>query len=48
MFSIQINQGEVEDLYPSFIAVSWHGPDYDKPLRQRFKGKIIQNETILL
>ncbi len=22
-------------LQPSCVAVSWHGPDYDKPLRQR-------------
>jgi hypothetical protein len=27
-----------EDLYPSFIAVSWHGEDYDKPLRDRTRG----------
>jgi hypothetical protein len=26
-----------EDMYPSFIAVSWLGGDYDKPLRQRIK-----------
>ena len=27
----------MEDLYPSFIAVSWHGSDYETPLRHRAK-----------
>ena len=36
---VSSTKGEVEDLYPSFIAVSWHGPSYDIPLRQRVKGK---------
>ena len=35
---VSSTKGEVEDLYPSFIAVSWHGPSYDLPLRQRVKG----------
>lgn len=24
-----------EDVYPSFVAISWHGPDYEIALRQR-------------
>ena len=38
---VSSTKGEVEDLYPSFIAVSWHGPNYDLPLRQRVKGNEI-------
>ena len=38
---VSSTKGEVEDLYPSFIAVSWHGPNYDLPLRQRVKGNKI-------
>ena len=26
-----------DDVYPTFIAISWHGPDYETPLRQRAK-----------
>ena len=24
-----------EDIFPSFVAISWHGPDYEIALRQR-------------
>ena len=26
-----------EDVYPSFVAISWHGPDYGIALRQRIR-----------
>ncbi len=35
MDSAQRANGGAEDVYPSFIAISWYGPDYEKALRQR-------------
>ena len=31
---MRINQGS-EDVYPSFVAISWHGPDYETALKER-------------
>jgi len=44
---VSSTKGEVEDLYPSFIAVSWHGPSYDLPLRQRVKGNKISRLQLI-
>jgi hypothetical protein len=33
--SAQRANGGTDDVYPSFIAISWHGPDYEIALRQR-------------
>ena len=30
----RINQG-TEDVYPSMVAISWHGPDYETALKER-------------
>lgn len=33
--SMQRSNNGTEDVYPSFVAISWHGPDYGIALRQR-------------
>ena len=33
--SCQRTNSGAEDVYPSFVAISWHGPDYEIALRQR-------------
>lgn len=33
--SAQITADGKDDVHPSFIAISWHGPDYEMPLKKR-------------
>jgi len=33
--SCQRSSSGAEDIFPSFVAISWHGPDYEIALRQR-------------